>query len=268
MDFRRIEIIFLVVFVSLDVFLLLSFRSSQHFFNSGSTVTSTSVEMKKRNISTGKLDSDQQYGYYLGAKPSGVLGQNYNKLKNQSVTYIANDDKISSNLISTLNVNGKKKVSVIDNFMKKDSNILFGEKYTYSPQLSSSTKIVYAQNVSSGAIFDKTAQLVFTVSGDKIVSYTQTYIPSASVLHEKSVLKSEKDVVDNLYTNSEIPNNSKITYINLAYTKLLEANDNTIYIPVWFVTIKNTDNDISSTKQVNAFTGAIIKDDSSSIGDN
>lgn len=266
MDFRRIEVIFLIVFFSLDIFLFLSFRNSQQLVSSSSTNTSTVTEMRKRNITFGSLDTKNGYAYYLGSQPSDELAQNINKLRNQEVQYDIVNHKVSSTLANEIAVTATNKKAIMDKFIKKDSNVLFGDEYTYSPQLSNSSQMVYVPTGSLGEVYDKTAQLVFTITDGKVVGYTRTYVKSLIILHERQVVKSEKDVITNLYANSEIPNNSKITYANLAYTKLLEAKGSTIYIPVWFVTIKNKDSKVTTTKKVNAFTGNIIK--SSTNGDN
>src|SRR5699024_6385080 len=130
-------------------------------------------------------------------------------------------------LNSPVTVTANNRKQIMNKFVKKESNILFGNKYKYSPQLSSNSQIVYVYTDSLGEVYDKTAQLVFSVSDGEVIGYTQTYVRSMIILHERQVIKSEKDVVTNLYANSEIPNNSKISYANLAYTKLLEARDST-----------------------------------------
>ncbi|KRN97998.1 hypothetical protein IV57_GL001341 [Companilactobacillus kimchiensis] len=221
--------------------------------------------MRKRNISFGSLDTKNGSAYYLGSQPSDSLVQNVNKLRNQEVQYDNVNHKISSSLNNTIDITPADKKDVMDKFIKKESNVLYGKEYKYSPQLSTGSQMVYVATGKLGEIYDKTAQLIFTVTDDKVVAYTQTYVKSMIILHESQVIKSEKEVITNLYANSEIPNNSKISYANLAYTKLLEAKDSTIYIPVWFVTIKNKDSKVSTTKKVNAFTGNIIK--SSTNGD-
>jgi len=266
MDFRRIEVIFLVVFFSLDIFLFLSFRNSQQLVSSTSTNTTTIAEMRKRNISFGSLDTKNGYAYYLGSQPDNSLAQNLQKLTDQKIDYEETNHVVSSTLDTPIPVTASDRKTVLDKFVKKEGNVLFGKKYKYSPQLSTNSQIVYVAADSLGEVYDKTFQLVFSVYDGKVVGYNQTYVKSMIILHEKQAVKSEKDVITNLYANSEIPNNSKISYANLAYTKLLEAKDSTIYIPVWFVTIKNKDSKVSTTKKVNAFTGNIIK--SSTNGDN
>ncbi|WP_338215105.1 two-component system regulatory protein YycI [Companilactobacillus muriivasis] len=266
MDFRRIEVIFLVVFFSLDIFLFLSFRNSQQLVSSTSTNTSTVTEMRKRNISFGSLDTKSGNAYYLGSQPDESLAQNLQNLRNQKINYEDVNHMVSSTLDDPITVTDANRKTIMNNFVKKESNILFGKHYKYAPQLSTNSQMVYIETGSLGDVYDKTAQLIFSISDDEVVGYTQTYVKKLIVLHEKQPIKSEKDVITNLYANSEIPNNSKISYANLAYTKLLEAKDSTIYIPVWFVTIKNKDSKVSATKKVNAFTGNIIK--SSTNGDN
>lgn len=267
MDFRRIEVIFLIVFFSLDIFLFLTFRNSQQLVSSASTNTSTITEMRKRNISFGNLDTKNGNAYYLGSQPDDTLIQNVSKLRNQEIQYDESSHRLTGTLNSTIAVTAADRKEVMDKFIKKESNILFGKEYKYAPQLSTSSQIVYAQTNYLGEVYDKTSQLTFTVTDNHVVSYTQTHVKSIIILHERQTVKSEKDVITSLYVNSEIPNNSKISYANLAYTKLLEAKGSTIYIPVWFVTIRNKDSKVSSIKKVNAFTGNIIKN-STTNGDN
>ncbi|AKP67919.1 two-component system regulatory protein YycI [Companilactobacillus ginsenosidimutans] len=260
MDFRRIEIIFLVVFLSLDVFLLVSFHNSQQVISNSTTgVTSTLTDMRKRNITFGKLDKKAGQAYYLGAQQSNDLADNTSKLRNQEIEYNQTSYKLMSTLEEPISINSDNRKSKLDSFMKKESNILFGSEYTYSPQLSSSTQLVYAETGPLGVMYDKTGQLIFSVVNGKVVSYTQTYMKTLDILQEKQATKSEQDVVTNLYSSSEIPNNSKITYTNMAYTKLLEAKGSTIYIPVWFISIHNKDSKVDTVKKVNAFTGNILK---------
>lgn len=266
MDFRRIEAIFLIVFFSLDIFLFLSFRNSQQLVSSSSTNTSTVTEMRKRNISFGTLDTKNGSAYYLGSQPDNSLAQNVNKLRNQEVQYDETSRKLTSSLNSTIAVTTGDRQKVMDKFIKKDSNVLFGRDYKYAPQLSTTSQMVYVGTSKLGEIYDKTCQLTFTIESGRVVSYTQTHVKSMIILHESQTIKSEKEVITNLYANSEIPNNSRISYANLAYTKLLVAKNSTIYIPVWFVTIRNKDSKVSSIKKVNAFTGNIIKN--SANGDN
>lgn len=88
MDFRRIEIIFLVVFLALDVFLLTSFHNSQQVISNSTTgVNSTLTDMRKRNITFGKLDKKSGTAYYLGAQSSNDLANNESKLRDQEVNY-------------------------------------------------------------------------------------------------------------------------------------------------------------------------------------
>lgn len=266
MDFRRIEIIFLVVFLALDVFLLTSFHNSQQVIsNSTSGVTSTLTDMRKRNITFGKLDKKAGTAYYLGASPSNSLASNMGRLRGQDLQYNQTSYKLISTIEDPISVNSSNRQAKMDKFVQKESNVLFGSNYKYAPQLSSKSEIVYAQTSSLGTMYDKTGQIIFSVVNDKVVSYTQTYMKKLDILQEKQTTKSERDVITNLYSSSEIPNNSKITYTNMAYTKLLEAKGSTIYIPVWFITIHNKDSKVDTVKKVNAFTGNILK--TSSNGD-
>lgn len=153
MDFRRIEIIFLVVFLALDVFLLTSFHNSQQVISNATTgVNSTITDMKKRNITFGKLDKKPGTAYYLGAQSSNDLANNESKLHNQDLEYNQTSYKLISTLEEPISVKSSDRKAKLDKFKKKESNILFGSEYTYAPQLSSSTEIVYAETGPLGAM--------------------------------------------------------------------------------------------------------------------
>jgi Uncharacterized protein conserved in bacteria len=124
MDFRRIEIIFLIVFVSLDVFLLLSFRNSQQIVTSSATNTSTISEMRKRDISLGKIDSKSGSAYYLGARSNTALASNVSKLREQEVQYDETDHKLTSELSAPFAVTKENRVKKINKFIEKESNVL------------------------------------------------------------------------------------------------------------------------------------------------
>src|SRR5699024_249154 len=173
MDFKRIEVIFLIVFFSLDIFLFLSFRNSQQLVSSASTNTSTVTEMRKRNISFGSLDTKSGYAYYLGSQPDDSLASNISKLRNQEVQYDDVNHKVTSTLNSSIAVTAADRKEVVDKFIKKESNVLFGKEYKYSPQLSTTSQMVYVESRSLGEIYDKTAQLSFTISEGRVVGYTQ-----------------------------------------------------------------------------------------------
>ena len=107
---------------------------------------------------------------------------------------------------------------------------------------------------------DEHGQLVFLIEDGQINQYTQTYANKIQILREKEMTKvSAKEAVIDLYTDNEIPNNSKVSWVKLGYSALLDANSSTVYVPVWQVAIENKNSKSVVVKRINAFTGALMK---------
>ncbi|WP_010625644.1 two-component system regulatory protein YycI, partial [Companilactobacillus versmoldensis] len=132
------------------------------------------------------------------------------KLQDQKVQYEEVNHTLASTLDSPIPVTTSNRKKIMDKFIKKESNILYGKNYKYAPQLSTHSQMVYVTTSNLGDVYDKTAQLIFTISDGEVLGYTQTYVRSMIILHERQSIKSEKDVITNLYANSEIPNNSRL----------------------------------------------------------
>lgn len=259
MDFRRIEMIFLVVFIALDVFLFASYRQGQTVIvnNQNSSSTSIAGEMSDSNISTGKLSNKRNKGYYLAGKANNNLNQIKYRLRNQNVS-VANNILVSE-LKTPLDVRNRKVSEVLKKFVKQGSNILHGKEYIYNPLLSNDKDYVFTQKGSFGNVYDGAAQIVFTKQSGYIGTYQQTYIDKLSVLREEQTTISEREAVNSLYTTSQIPDNSKIKWSRFAYSRLLVAKGNIIYIPTWYVCIKSKSTDNKTIKIVNAFNGTMMK---------
>ncbi|GKQ43334.1 hypothetical protein RD055328_12570 [Companilactobacillus sp. RD055328] len=259
MDFRRIEMIFLVVFIALDVFLFTSFSQAQSVVVSSSKADETSIaaEMKNSNITTEKLSSKDKKGYYLAGKSDQGMEQRIETLKDQKAN--VSNNVVTSVLNNPINVKGKDTVEVLENFVATPGNVLFEKSYRYNEILSNSTNYVFSQKIQYGQLYDDAAQITFYKKGNQITSYRQTYTKKTSVLREEQDAISQKDAVNYLYTASEIPDNSKISDAKLNYGRLLTAKGSAIYIPIWYIQIENKNTNAKTVKLVNAFNGTIIK---------
>ncbi|EHL98073.1 hypothetical protein HMPREF9103_01728 [Lentilactobacillus parafarraginis F0439] len=79
-------------------------------------------------------------------------------------------------------------------------------------------------------------------------------------LREKSETISETRALIWLYQYNEIPNNTKVVWSKLAYTKLLSIDTDRVFIPTWVIAIKPQNSPQVQLKKINAFTGGIIKE--------
>lgn len=272
MNFRRIQWIFLIAFIAIDIFLGLSLTSDKPF-----TVTSKSTsqesaiikEMKNDSITIGKLSNKLSSGYYISSDENdNALQNNVSKLKNQVASY--SDNELNSTFESTIKIDPDHPQKVLNKVIKDQSKVLFGTHYVYDARLSAEKDgmIVYVQKGPDLHVLSDDGQLRFKVRNkDTVTGYTQTYMSNIQILREEETTISQKKAVFWLYQHNEIPNNSKIKWAKLGYVKLLSSKGNNVYIPTWVIGIQTKNTDSTQIRQINAFTGTLIKANSNLLNE-
>lgn len=266
MDFRRIEVIFIIVFAILNAYLFGSYW--QYQLESGTTSSSNSSrnttilkEMRNDQITYMPLSNRKSNGYYATAKVDTSLKNDLKRLVGQNSRI--SDNKIYSTFTDSFVINPKRPEKVLDAFVKNRSSIIDGVQYHYNSNLSSSSQVVYTQMIDNRPVYSKAGQLIFYISGnDEVTGYTQGHLIEQKQLREESELISQTRAVTWLYQYNEIPNNSKIEWADLGYTNLLTTDDGVVYVPTWIIGIKSKSSTGTETKRINAFSGVLIKKDS------
>ncbi|PEG67574.1 hypothetical protein A3Q23_04735 [Lactobacillus johnsonii] len=265
MDFKRIEWIFLIVFIGINIFLGIELWQTPTLLSAGSTPTQTQTDIKSETsadqITIPKVNDKQEDGYYLAAKTDNswikkatqqVKGQVENN-SSENLIYVHLDKPI------TLSKNKKEALRQIMRFKDDSQNVYQGKNYAYLSELSERDDYIFNQKTKYGEFFAATARLHIIVKDNQIVSYSQSYVDDLNPVRERQNTISSKAAVDSLYTYSELPNNSKVILLKQVYTKLLTVKGNTIYIPTWLAAIENNTSKTVTLKRVNAFTGTIIQ---------
>ncbi|HAT55581.1 MAG TPA: hypothetical protein DCW31_10185 [Lactobacillus sp.] len=266
MDFRRIQWIFIIVFVAINTFLFINWQQSDSTVTessqrSGNNATTIIREMKNDGITFTSPSTKESEGYYVSAK-SGLprLRAGVENLTYQDLRF--NATEMVSYLHQTLTVNPKKPQTQLNRFIKSGSNVVAGTEYVYSAELSevSANEVVYVQKVPSGTIMAPSGQLRFRIgTKNQVLSYTQSYVVQAEPLREKTTTISQQKALIWLYQYNELPNSTKVLWSKLAYSRLLRVSDNNVYVPTWFIALKSKNTDNIVIKRVNAFTGAVLK---------
>lgn len=265
MDFKRIEWIFLIVFIGINIFLGIELWQTPTLLSAGSTPTQTQTDIKSETsadqITIPKVNDKQEDGYYLAAKTDNswikkatqqVKGQVENN-SSENLIYVHLDKPI------TLSKNKKEALRQVMRFKDDSQNVYQGKDYAYLSELSERDDYIFNQKTKYGEFFAATARLHIIVKDNQIVSYSQSYVDDLNPVRERQNTISSKAAVDSLYTYSELPNNSKVILLKQVYTKLLTVKGNTIYIPTWLAAIENNTSKTVTLKRVNAFTGTIIQ---------
>ncbi|MFC6180742.1 two-component system regulatory protein YycI [Lactiplantibacillus daowaiensis] len=267
MNFRRIEWIFLVAFVVLDVFLVYMFvqtsSSASNTKSSSDTTTTIIREMHDDNISFSTPSGKENTGYYIAGNNDSGLKAHVSQLANQS-TRILTSGKLTSTLRTTVAIDADHPEKSLDQFIAQTTNVIHGDQYVYSSALSSSGDYVYVQKVADGKILTGTGQIHFTVNKNhQLIGYTQGYLNNVKTLREKAVTISEKKALVALYQYNQVSNNSRIVWSKLGYSRLLKLKDSSVYVPTWVFAVRSKNSSNISLHRINAFTGAAMKTSSS-----
>lgn len=258
MNFRRIQGIFLIAFVILDIALVISFfwgiwrvQSS-----SGQSVSQQAVllrEMKTDSITVPKLSSHKPSGYYISVNSSTDLSDEVTQLSRQSAYWSG------TQITSTFNNAIANQTATIQSWLKSNARIAHGQSYQVNQDFSTKSRLVYTQMIDGIPVLDSTGRIQFRVSGQKLTGYTQTYLKGIKVLRQQVTTISSQQAVSILYRHNEIPSNSKIVWLQYGYSKVDSADDQDIYAPIWEAKLRDRSNNKTSYLRVNAITGTIIQ---------
>ncbi|AJA79116.1 two-component system regulatory protein YycI [Levilactobacillus brevis] len=271
MDFRRIEWLFLVAFIVIDIFLFAAFQrdtsgETDTSSNRSSSDTTILKEMRADNISFKAPSKKSGEGYYISTSNDSSIKSSLTSLSNQTVRYQSDGTITSTFKTPITGVDTQHPDKTLDTVVSNSTLILNGTDYTYNAKLSSRNTVVYTQEVADGPIYSRYGEIRFSLTNaGTVTGYTQGYLANVSTLREKTETISERKALIWLYQYNQIPNNTKVVWTKLAYTRYFNLKNSSVYIPTWVVAVKsNSGNNagVLQLKHVNAFTGAILTNDS------
>ena len=275
MDFKRIEAIFLVAFLCLDIFLFSIYRQSQNEqtpINNSSTVKITQRLKEDKIKYEGKISSEHTDGYYLSATQTNLNTELQNMKKTKKLENIdVLRSSVKDNLLSLtpekdLSVNKKGQIpTLVRETLTNQKEIILGKDYRYQDEIhqqSDGYLDVYAcQKYEGIPINDITAQIKFTLKKNdenyRLEKIQQMHLSNLTALREKMPLVSEEDALTTLYINNKLSKNDEILWSKLAYTLVLQVRGKNVYVPAWFVSIRHEDKK-EQVEIVNAFRNRII----------
>lgn len=271
MNFRRIEWIFLVAFVVLDIFLIFMFvqtSSTTSAKPSSDTATTVISEMRADNISFKNPDNKEGTGYYIAGSNDSGLKKHTSQLSEQN-TRVQSNGKLTSTLRDPQTIDKKNAKQELTAFIKQSGNVINGDQYVYDDRQSSDGDYVFVQKVADGEILTNTGQIRITVDKEnQLTGYTQSYVAHVKTLREKAVTISEKKALVALYQYNQVSNNSRIVWGRLGYSRLLQLKDSSVYVPTWIFAVRSKNSSNVSLHRINAFTGASMKSNTTSTTEN
>ncbi|MGO3732479.1 MAG: two-component system regulatory protein YycI [Vagococcus sp.] len=275
MDFKRVEGIFLVVFLCLNMFLFYIYqegKNEQDFVSTGTISDNIEERLKLDGIQLPKeaLSQKKRQGYYLSAEEAelGPLAKQQLTGQEWQVTgsrlyshYLQQSDMVVSE-----SDEGKR----VKRFIEIDTNTINGSLYTLDKhETKQGRKYTFSQEWEGIPFYDETSELVVNIKQDLdsksiIDSYEQTLLVNVEPLREQQSLISEREALISLYTNNRLQPNAKIKWVDLGYTRIFTVKDKGVYIPAWFVASETNKNTLQ-VERVNAFTSAVISSNVSEV---
>lgn len=236
MNFKRIQTIFIVAFVILDLFLLASYAwGSQPMVTNSHQSQQVALrrQMRADDIKLPLLSDQRQSGYYVLVTPDQNLvkqTQNLAPLKNATIQENENLVTVTYDKPVVLNSKTTAPAKVAPE-LTHQKRLVAGNHYLYQPDLSTSKTLVYSQELQGRPLLDSAGELrIFRNASGAITGYTQGRL-----------------------------SNSKVRWVKLGYTKLQRSDDQLIYVPAWVAEVKNQTSGAGHLLRVNAFRENLIK---------
>ncbi|AZN75737.1 hypothetical protein CXB72_00525 [Lactobacillus acidophilus] len=266
MDYKRIEWLFFIVFLLIDIYLGIEILCSPVNLSNADTssrsVTSIRSEMKSDNIDLpNKISSTPSSGYYLATKNKDFISGKVSTLTNVDARYSKADNALyaTPKVTTLISKRPDEALKQLNKFKNDSKNVPYGKEFKYEPDMSSDDNYVFVQTSDFGEIYANSAQLTIAVKDNQIINYTETYMGKASPVRELQSTISAWRAIRAMYTDRELTNNSRVTRIKLGYSKLTEVRGSTILLPTWLVWVENKTTKNITLKRVNAYTAQMLQ---------
>lgn len=258
MNYRRIELIFLIAFLLLNIYLGINLYQDNkaETVNKVETIADIEKILERDRIKYPKKLSNQRVdGYYLSAKKT-YLTQDKKTLKQQEVSI--------NNGVITSTLNKKIQPKLNDNFLSamhqfavEEHHVIDGDDYRYDEEGSSKKMLVYTQMYKGMPIDDETARIEYYIDNNTVTKYRQAHISDVKAMRDAKQLISERDAIFTLYSEGKLSDNDQIRWLKLTYRCIYKLNDTYVYAPIWQVDIRHNGG-LEEVERVNAMTNRIV----------
>lgn len=274
MDFKRVEGIFLVVFLFLNMFLFYVYqegKTEQKIVTTGAISDNIEERLRADDIKIPhSLSEKVQQGYYLSAEESQFLPDIKDVLKGQE--WQVNGSQLIGNMLLKPDfiLSDGDEEKQIKEFVNTEGNVYKGSEYVLNKnETQADTQYVFNQEFEGIPFSDETSQLTVNLTKDHLDSlsiefYDQTYLSNIEALRDPQNLISERDAVISLYTNNRLQSGNTVKWIELGYTWIFTVREKNIYIPAWFIAVESNKNNLQ-VERVNAFTNTVISSNVSEV---
>lgn len=260
MQFKRMKILMMILFIVLNIFLFVWWRNNQRPTLKVTDANATIIsEIRNQKIKVSKFSTSVVYASYLAGKRSTNLMSTVEKLSNYNAnidnrTLFVSLNKASQSAKQSSNFSGKSNSSNIN----EETKIAHHVGYRYNSVLSKANmknRSTYSQYIDGLPVVAKYGLMIFNTDKDeRVTSFTQTKISDISVLRDERATITEEEAIVALYKFNELGGGDQLSKGTLSYDTSLNVNGYDIYTPVWVFVVTHKDSSRVLLK-VNAFTG-------------
>ncbi|GMA46701.1 hypothetical protein GCM10025854_09510 [Tetragenococcus muriaticus] len=279
MGFRKIGWIFFFAFLGLNIFLFSIYKAADGqddvVYRSDQQIP-IEDRLASENITYhGEFSEQQHNGYYLSAQPIDMQEALDEERERQNNSDLLDEQTSIDGQTLTHNITEENAITdtsqtetMVEQFLE-ENQVLFGNEYRYLGDVSSFSEeypsLVAVQSYEGIPIDDSSSRIEIELSEQddrwEFENYTQTYVSDLIPLREAMPLYSEEEIMNELYVNNKIPNDSEIVWSHLAYTLTLKVRGQNVYIPAWIVAVEDEDGQ-TQIEKVNALTNCVITNSS------
>ncbi len=267
MDFKKIESIFLITFLFLNVYLLIGFlnRSDLQYASTAPDQVNLIREMEQIGIELPSLNEEERDVFYVQADSNNLLEENVDQLENQAGS-IAQDGSLYTSILSDpIEIEGnpddgftEEDYARLDTFIESGA-VLFGQEYAYLRYDNAENRFVYAQQVEGLPVADGTSEIsLFYGSDGNIISYQQSYAGPMTAQGSPLEVITDRQAIEILFQNNQISSNSIVRQPILSYHRTLHLEDLSMYGPIWYIPV--IDSTGERVLRVDAFERTIISE--------
>ncbi|MCC5896060.1 MAG: two-component system regulatory protein YycI [Alkalibacterium sp.] len=267
MDFKKIENIFLITFLFLNIYLLIGFlnRSDLQYASTAPDQVNLIREMEQIGIELPTLNEEQQNVFYVQADRNNLLEENSNQLENQAGS-IAQDGTLYTSILSDpIEIEGnpddgftEADYTRLDEFIESGA-VLFGSEYVYLRYDNAENRFVFAQQVEGIPVADGTSEIsLFYGSDGNIISYQQSYAGPMTTQGSPLEVITDRQAIEILFQNNQISSNSIVKQPILSYQRTLHLEDLSMYGPIWYIPVVDASGE--QVLRVDAFERSIISE--------
>ncbi len=272
MDFKKLETIFLVAFLGLNIFLFSIFIQNKKVdsqLNNGEERDAIELRLSKDHITyEGELSKEKSKGYFLSGEDT--LYEQVNDFNLYSQVNGVSDNRQEQVVMNEYLITEKDADKEVKKWLQDADFFIYPNEYHYQSILSNfgkeNPRLIATQYYEDLPFNDDSGKLIMklrnTTQGSfKVESLLYSHLKNIVNLREKQELISQREAISTLYYNSKIPQEAKINWCYLAYGKILKVREKNVYVPIWFVSITPKD-EKTRIEQINAVNNTIVTNNS------